>query len=131
MDVAMNKAAGLVEAYYDSWKNRIASFDPTRADAILAEDLDFEGPIAGKRRGATPTQAPGQDQVETFISAAAGSAGSRVSRAGPSLSFCAPHLDPRAFQTEEGSVCRDVLLDPFPQRRVSGRPPELSLRARD
>ncbi|OLC66841.1 MAG: hypothetical protein AUG06_11935 [Actinobacteria bacterium 13_1_20CM_2_65_11] len=42
----------LVKTYYDSWRNGIASFDATRVGGILAEDLDFEGPIAGKRRGA-------------------------------------------------------------------------------
>jgi len=47
-----NQAAMLIEAYYDSWKNGISSFDAPRLEGILAEDLDFEGPIAGKRRGA-------------------------------------------------------------------------------
>jgi hypothetical protein len=42
----------LIAAYYDSWKSGIASFDEGRVGAIFAEDLDFEGPIAGKRRGA-------------------------------------------------------------------------------
>ena len=41
----------LVRAYYDSWKNGIASFDRDRLTEILAADFDFEGPIAGKRRG--------------------------------------------------------------------------------
>ncbi len=44
--------AELIGAYYGSWRNGIESFDEARLGAILAEDLDFEGPIAGKRRGA-------------------------------------------------------------------------------
>jgi hypothetical protein len=48
-----NSTAELVDAYYDSWRNGIASLDGTRLGEILAVDLDFEGPIAGKRRGAT------------------------------------------------------------------------------
>lgn len=46
------KAAELVDAYYASWRGGIESFDEKQLGAILAEDLDFEGPIAGKRRGA-------------------------------------------------------------------------------
>ena len=41
-----------VEAYYESWREGIDSFDEQRLIGLLAEDLDFEGPIAGKRRGA-------------------------------------------------------------------------------
>ena len=52
MELTKNSAAELVDAYYGSWRSGIASFDGTRLGAILAEDLDFEGPIAGKRRGA-------------------------------------------------------------------------------
>jgi hypothetical protein len=52
MGVANSETAELIDAYYDSWKSGIASFDETRLGAILAEDLDFEGPIAGKRKGA-------------------------------------------------------------------------------
>jgi ketosteroid isomerase-like protein len=44
--------ADLIGAYYDSWRHGIGSFDEARLGAILAEDLDFEGPIAGQRRGA-------------------------------------------------------------------------------
>lgn len=42
----------VISNYYDSWRNGISSFDENRVGAILADDLDFEGPIAGKRRGA-------------------------------------------------------------------------------
>ena len=42
----------LVDAYYDAWKNGIDAFDADAVKPILAEDLDFEGPIAGKRQGA-------------------------------------------------------------------------------
>jgi ketosteroid isomerase-like protein len=52
MELTRNGTADLVDAYYHSWKGGIASLDATRLAAILAEDLDFEGPIAGKRRGA-------------------------------------------------------------------------------
>lgn len=41
-----------IETYYDSWSGGISSFDEKRLGLILAEDLDFEGPIAGKRQGA-------------------------------------------------------------------------------
>ena len=53
MELAEKKTAALVDGYYDSWKGGIASFDSTRVGQILAGTLDFEGPIAGKRRGAT------------------------------------------------------------------------------
>lgn len=43
--------AEVIEAYYGCWRNGISSFDPEGLSAVLAEDLDFEGPIAGKRRG--------------------------------------------------------------------------------
>jgi len=52
MEVAREMTSELINAYYDSWRNGIASFDKTRVAGILAEDLDFEGPIAGKRQGA-------------------------------------------------------------------------------
>ncbi|TMD18380.1 MAG: nuclear transport factor 2 family protein [Chloroflexi bacterium] len=52
MGTAMTEAATLVRAYYGSWQNGIATFDKERLTEILAEDLDFEGSIAGKRRGA-------------------------------------------------------------------------------
>src|SRR5207244_10698902 len=42
----------LIEAYYGSWRDGISAFDESRVRGVLAEDLDFEGPIAGKRRGA-------------------------------------------------------------------------------
>jgi len=52
MELKNTATTGLVDAYYGSWRGGIGSFDETRLGAILAEDLDFEGPIAGKRRGA-------------------------------------------------------------------------------
>jgi hypothetical protein len=52
MELAKTETAELIDAYYDSWRNGIGSFDQTRVGAILADDLDFEGPIAGKRTGA-------------------------------------------------------------------------------
>src|SRR5215472_6607731 len=47
-----NKTTGLLIAYYDSWKNGAAALDEARLRGILASDLRFEGPIAGKRSGA-------------------------------------------------------------------------------
>jgi hypothetical protein len=52
MNIARADTVELVDAYYDSWRSGIESFDQIRLGSILAEDLDFEGPIAGKRRGA-------------------------------------------------------------------------------
>ena len=52
MELTKNSTAEVIDGYYDSWRSGIASFDGARLGAILAEDLDFEGPIAGKRRGA-------------------------------------------------------------------------------
>src|SRR6266849_983804 len=52
MEATKNKTAELIGAYYGSWRDGISSFDPAHLAAILAEDLDFEGPIAGKRQGA-------------------------------------------------------------------------------
>jgi hypothetical protein len=46
------EAAELVDAYYASWEGGIPSFDEGRLATVLAEDLDFEGPIVGRRRGA-------------------------------------------------------------------------------
>ena len=48
----MTDAATLVRAYYGSWQNGIATFDKERLSEILADDLYFEGSIAGRRRGA-------------------------------------------------------------------------------
>ena len=52
MELTKSSTAELIDAYYGSWRSGIAAFDGTRLAAILAGDLDFEGPIAGKRRGA-------------------------------------------------------------------------------
>ena len=51
MEAEKVKTAELIDAYYESWRNGIASFDSGALGAVLADDLDFEGPIAGKRRG--------------------------------------------------------------------------------
>ena len=48
------KTRELVEAYYDSWKHGMASYDAERLRGILAPDLRFEGPIAGQRDGVEP-----------------------------------------------------------------------------
>src|SRR5256885_14886115 len=52
MGIANTKTAELIENYYGSWRDGISSFDESRARGVLDDDLDFEGPIAGKRRGA-------------------------------------------------------------------------------
>lgn len=49
--MATNTAA-VIEDYYGSWRDGISSFDENRVTGVLVEDLDFEGPIAGKRKGA-------------------------------------------------------------------------------
>ena len=51
MPSVSTSTAALVHAYYASWRSGIASFDRDRLTQILAEEFDFEGPIAGKRRG--------------------------------------------------------------------------------
>lgn len=51
MTTATAETTELVSAYYASWQNGIATFDRNRLARILAEDLDFEGSIAGKRKG--------------------------------------------------------------------------------
>jgi ketosteroid isomerase-like protein len=43
-----------IAAYYDSWKDGIATYDESSARATLAPDLLFEGPVAGQVRGAEP-----------------------------------------------------------------------------
>jgi hypothetical protein len=52
MEVAKRQTSELIDGYYESWKGGIASFDKARVGEVLAEDLDFEGPIAGKHQGA-------------------------------------------------------------------------------
>jgi hypothetical protein len=52
VEIASTKTAELINDYYASWKDGISSFDEARVRGVLVEDLDFEGPIAGKRRGA-------------------------------------------------------------------------------
>jgi hypothetical protein len=48
------RTAALVDAYYESWKGGIASFDADRVRRLLVPDLAFDGPIAGRRTGAEP-----------------------------------------------------------------------------
>ncbi len=50
--MADDSAPKLVHAYYDSWKQGAASYDEARLLGILAPDLKFEGPIAGKQTSA-------------------------------------------------------------------------------
>jgi hypothetical protein len=52
MELTKNSTTELIDAYYAGWRSGITTFDEARLGAILAEDLAFEGPIAGKRRGA-------------------------------------------------------------------------------
>jgi ketosteroid isomerase-like protein len=52
MNIARTEAAELIGDYYASWKEGISTFDEARVRGVLAENLDFEGPIARKRQGA-------------------------------------------------------------------------------
>jgi ketosteroid isomerase-like protein len=52
MNSANPQTAELISDYYASWKEGISTFDEARVRGVLAENLDFEGPIAGKRQGA-------------------------------------------------------------------------------
>ena len=52
--LATDRTLELVRAYYDCWKDGIRSFDEARLRSLLAPDLVFEGPIAGRRVGAEP-----------------------------------------------------------------------------
>lgn len=45
-------AAQVINGYYGAWQEGSESFDEERLALLLAEDLEFEGPIAGRRRGA-------------------------------------------------------------------------------
>lgn len=40
--------ASVIDRYYTAWTG---GFDEAELTSVLADDLDFEGPIAGKRRG--------------------------------------------------------------------------------
>lgn len=50
--MTVNTTAQVVRAYYDCWKNGVETFDEEQLRRLLAADLDFEGPIAGRRIGA-------------------------------------------------------------------------------
>ena len=41
----------LVDAYYATWRNGIATFDEAGLRALLADDFVYNGPIAGRRPG--------------------------------------------------------------------------------
>lgn len=51
MEPAKSTAADLIESYNGCWTSG-QTFDQARIESILAVHLDFEGLIAGKRRGA-------------------------------------------------------------------------------
>lgn len=51
MTIAKTETAEVIGDYYASWKDGIPSFDEARLRNVLVENLDFEGPIAGKRQG--------------------------------------------------------------------------------
>lgn len=53
-NTAAERTAALVDAYYEAWKGGITTFDEERVRALLAPDLAFDGPIAGRRTGAEP-----------------------------------------------------------------------------
>ena len=46
--------AEIIETYYEILSSGPEGFDPERLRGILARELDFEGPIAGRRAGAEP-----------------------------------------------------------------------------
>lgn len=52
MATVKTEAAELVDSYYASWERGVAAFDGARLASILADGLDFEGPLAGRRTGA-------------------------------------------------------------------------------
>ncbi|HZV48571.1 MAG TPA: nuclear transport factor 2 family protein [Candidatus Dormibacteraeota bacterium] len=52
--MAKGRTTEVVRAYYDSWTGGIDTFDEARLRGLLAPDLHFEGPIAGKRTEAEP-----------------------------------------------------------------------------
>jgi hypothetical protein len=52
MNTPHTNTAAVIDDYYASWRTGISSVDETRLQGVLAANLDFEGPIAGKRQGA-------------------------------------------------------------------------------
>jgi hypothetical protein len=50
--MSQENTAAVIDAYYATWKT--GTFDEARARELLASDLDFEGPISGKRKGREP-----------------------------------------------------------------------------
>lgn len=52
MDTDTPAVTEVIAAYYELLEGGISSFDPERLRVILADDLAFEGPIAGSRIGA-------------------------------------------------------------------------------
>jgi hypothetical protein len=51
MEIANTKTARLIDDYYSSWRDGISAFEEAHVRDVLDENLDFEGPIAGKRQG--------------------------------------------------------------------------------
>jgi ketosteroid isomerase-like protein len=49
--MAIDQTTKVIEAYYATWKNGIASFDEAGLRDILGADFVYEGPIAGRRPG--------------------------------------------------------------------------------
>ena len=50
--MAADTTGEVLAAYYDSWRGGRDAFDAARLRSLLADDLEFEGSIAGRRRGA-------------------------------------------------------------------------------
>jgi ketosteroid isomerase-like protein len=53
----------VVRAYYESWQGGPAAYDQARLRGLLADDIAFEGPLAGKVTGAEAVL-PG---IERFV----------------------------------------------------------------
>jgi len=52
MAMATETTHALVQRYYASWQDGGASFDEASVRSVLDANLEFEGPIAGRRVGA-------------------------------------------------------------------------------
>ena len=126
MGTAITGAATLIRAYYGSWQDGIATFDKERLTEILAEDLDFEGSIAGKRRGAAGFMVGLQRFVECLKSpiqvqqqVEAGDLAAVLYEAempGGSMRFA------EFFRVEHGRIASIALLyDPAQYRALGGR----------
>ena len=67
MEIASTKTAQLVDDYYGSWGHGISSFDDARVRGVLAEDLDFEGPIARKRREVQRARTASDEALDSWL----------------------------------------------------------------